>query len=565
MSTIIGFNIGVHDAGVSLIQDGVIKAVYSEERFSNHKGKGFTINKSLDALIKDYQLNLDKVSHFVTSTSLTPIEEDIITKNYRHRIQYYSHQYCHALGALVFSGFHDKNDVMVLTLDGGDFNIHNLIHGETIDNNVFDWLYNTMDTHWWNKFKNRHNACEGSIGVYKNGELHLLKDFNANYGRLYLFGATMMIYYYGVTGTNVEGKIMGLAAQGKYNEHIYRTFRNLCVFNKETETFENHLPDECKTGNWEHGRILDSILIFLSKYSKEDVAYNLQKCVEDGCVELIQFYQEKHKCKYICVSGGFFANVKVNQVINEKLDFEELFVMPAMNDEGISLGAALSKCIELGEYKFEPIKDVYLGKQCNANEIRRFVKVRCMNYHPFSYDHIINELQQGKVVGIFRGRAEYGPRALGNRSILVDPTDKETFTKLNEKLNRSEVMPFAPVIMEEYVDDILFCDKSKHTAEYMTLCYNVKPEWVDKIPAVVNRYDNTCRPQIVKKETNEWLHTLLNKYKEATGMPVLLNTSFNKHCSPIINEPLQAWHALRDKLIDVLVLEDYIIYYGYHK
>ena len=116
MSTIIGFNIGIHDAGVSLIQDGVIKAVYSEERFSNHKMKGFTISKSLDALIKDYQLNLDEVSHFVTSTSLTPFEEDIITKNYRHRIQYYSHQYCHVLGALVFSGFHDKNDVMVLSL-----------------------------------------------------------------------------------------------------------------------------------------------------------------------------------------------------------------------------------------------------------------------------------------------------------------------------------------------------------------------------------------------------------------------------------------------------------------
>jgi len=566
MSTIIGFSYSVHDAGVTLIQDGVIKAAYSEERFSNHKMKGGTVDKSLTALIKDYNLNLDTVDHFVTSTSIGLNDKnDIVTKKYADRIQFYPHQYCHGLGALVFSGFHDKNDVMVLTLDGGDFNIHNLIHGEYIDKKVFDWLHNTIDQHWWCKFKNSHNACEGSISIYKDGNLHVVKDFNANFGRLYFFGATMMVYYYKIGGTNMEGKIMGLAAQGKFNEHIYRTFRNMCVFNKETETFENHLPNECKTGNWENGRILDSILTFLCEYSKEDVAYNLQKCVEDGCIELIQFYQEKYNCKYICVSGGFFANVKVNQKINEELNFEEIFVMPAMNDEGISCGAALAKSIELGEYKFEPIKDVYLGKGYDENTIRRFVKVRFVNYHPFTYEHIIDELKNGKVVGVFRGRTEFGPRSLGNRSILVDPTNKETFYKLNQKLSRNDIMPFAPVILEEHVDNILDCNKSKHTAEFMTICYNVKQEWVNKIPAVINQYDNTCRPQILRQEVNPWLHILLSKYNEQTGIPLLLNTSFNVHCCPIINTPLQAWEMLRDRYIDVLVLEDYIIYYDHRK
>lgn len=566
MSTIIGFSLGVHDAGVSLIQGGEIKAAYSEERFSNHKNKGHIINKSLDMLIKDFKLDLDTVDHFVTSTPLLPNEENIILKKYHNKIQFYPHQYCHGLGALIFSGFHAKNNVMVLTLDGGDHNIYNLLYGEYIDKKVLNWLNDTMKDHWWGKFKNIHNASDGSISVYNSGNLELIKEFNSNLGKLYFFGATMMIYYYNVTGTNVEGKLMGLSAQGKYNEHIYRTFRNMCLFNKDTESFEDQLPNECKTDNWNHGRILDSIMLSLFQHSKEDVAYNLQKYVEDTCVNLIQFYQEKYKCKYICLSGGFFTNVKVNQVINERMDFDEVFVMPAMNDEGIALGAALSKCVELGEYNFDkPIDNVYLGKEYSSDNIRRFVKTRFMNYHPFSYQHIINELKNGKVVGIFRGRAEFGPRALGNRSILVDPSDKDTFTRLNAKLHRNDIMSFAPVIMSEYVDQILDCKKSKHTAEYMTICYNVKQEWINKIPAVINKFDNTCRPQILRRETNEWLHTLLSKYNDLTGLPLLLNTSFNGHCYPIINSPLQAWEALRDKLVDVLVLDNYIVYYDYRK
>jgi len=563
MSTIIGFNNGIHDSGVALIQDGVIKAMYAEERFSNIKLCGGAVNLSLKALIEDYNLNLDTVDHFVTSTSfvLNVNDEDLL-KKYKHKIKHYPHQYCHVIGSLIFSEFYKKDDVMILTLDGGDNNIHHLSYDESIDDVIYNWLDDTKEMLWWQKCKSNAHRSHGSLSIYKDGKITTIKQFNNNFGYLYYdIGTLLMWYVYNIRGTNLEGKIMGLSSKGKYNECVYKTFRSLCHFNKEHEHFENHTSVGLNTNNnFIHGRIQNELLGLIGKYSAEDMCYNLQKCVEDACVEFIQFYQEKYKCKYICLSGGFFANVKTNQLINEKLDFDEVFVMPAMNDEGISMGAALAKCIDLGEYKFEPVKDVYLGKEYSNVEIDNFVKNNCDNYVPFDFDVLVEHLKNGKIVGVFRGRTEFGPRALGNRSILVDPTNRDTFTILNNRLQRNEIMPFAPIMLDECVDDILYCKKSKRSAEFMTLCYNVKPEWVNKIPAVINVYDNTCRPQIVTKDTNDWLHTLLKKYNQSTGVPVLLNTSFNTHGYPIINSPQQALDALKEKVIDMLVIEDYIIY-----
>jgi carbamoyltransferase len=563
MSTIIGFNNGIHDSGVALIQDGVIKAMYAEERFSNIKMKGGAINLSLKSLLEDYSINLDSVDYFVTSTSYNLINEDIdLLKKYHHKIQYYPHQYCHAISALLFSPFYDKNDVMVLTLDGGDFNIFNLTYGENICDKINDWIENTKHIGWWKKSKNNVNISHGSLSIYKDGKITNVKQFQNNFGYLFLdMGSILMWYIYNIRGTNLEGKIMGLSSKGKYNDVIYKTFRSLCYFNKEHEYFENHTSIGLNVeNNFIHGRIQNELVELIGKYPVEDMCYNLQKCVEDACLELIQFYQEKYKCKYICLSGGFFANVKTNQLINEKLDFEEIFVMPAMNDEGISMGAALAKCVDLGEYKFDPIKDVYLGKGYSKNDIDYFVKNNCKNYIPFDFNFLIDNLKNGKIVGVFRGRTEFGPRALGNRSILVDPSNRQTFSILNDRLQRHEIMPFAPIILDNRVNDILYCDKSKRSAEFMTLCYNVKPDWISRIPAVINIYDNTCRPQIVTKKTNDWLHTLLEKYDQIHGLPVLLNTSFNTHGFPIINTPNQALTAFKEKVIDMLVIEDYIIY-----
>jgi len=154
---------------------------------------------------------------------------------------------------------------------------------------------------------------------------------------------------------------------------------------------------------------------------------------------------------------------------------------------------------------------------------------------------------------------KYGPRALGSRSILVEPSRKETHEYLNKKLNRHEIMPFAPIVMSEHVSDIMYAYRSLRSAEFMTLCYTVKDEWVEKIPAVINIFDKTCRPQIVFKERNEFFHNILDEFNKLTGTPVLLNTSFNSHGEPIINHPSHAIKHLNKGSIDFLILGNKIV------
>jgi len=560
MSTIIGFSSGTHDANISLIQNGVIKAVYVEERFSIYKQQGGTIKKSLDALLNDYNISLDDVDHFVTSTPIILDSTNDIVEKFKNKIQYYPHHLCHQIGSLIFGNYHDKDNVMLLSLDGGDFNVHNLKHGDYISTNIFDWLNETKNIHWFDKYKHHINCISGELSVYTNGEIKSIKQFNANFGRLYFLGVCMLIYYYNVKSINMEEKLMSMSSSGKYNDHIYRTFRNLCVFDKTTESFINHIPDENKTGNWDDGRLHDTILGCLKEYNVEDICFNLQKCVEDGCLELIQYYQSKFNCKYLCLSGGFFANLKVNQRINETLDFEEIFVMPSMGDDGISIGASLLKSIELNEYKFLPT-NVYLGKNYTDQEITKFVRLRCLHYYPYEHNIIANELKNGKIVGIFRGPTEIGQRCLGNRSILADASNKNKFERLIKRLHRHQTLSCGTCcVLEDDFENLVHCLKSKKASEYLTLCHSVKDGWYEKIPSVIDNNDQTIYPQLVNKE-NKWLYELMNIYKYKTNIPVLLNVSFSKECFPVINSPMQAWDALRERLIDVLVLGDYIVYH----
>ena len=170
---------------------------------------------------------------------------------------------------------------------------------------------------------------------------------------------------------------------------------------------------------------------------------------------------------------------------------------------------------------------------------------------------IARAIHEGKIVGLFQGRMEYGPRALGNRSILARATEREINTWLNKKLNRTEFMPFAPSVLEEEAQTIFPMWKKEHIASrFMTLTYHVKEEWVEKVPAVVH-VDNTARPHVVRKEDNPFFHQVLLEYKKISGLPALINTSFNIHEEPIVCTPLDAIRAFIQGHIDILVMENY--------
>ena len=204
------------------------------------------------------------------------------------------------------------------------------------------------------------------------------------------------------------------------------------------------------------------------------------------------------------------------------------------------------------------------GKKYTDSEIIQSILEFPENYkkniytQPLNYNIIGDLLIQGKVIGIYDGASEYGPRALGNRSIMVEPTKKETHEYINLRLNRDEIMPFAPIIMEEHIENICHYYKSKYTSEYMTMCYNVKNDWLEKIPAVINIYDGTVRPQVVNKYKHKHFHNILTNFYQKTGIPVLMNTSFNSHNEPIINSPTDALDHLSKGTVDYLIINNKI-------
>jgi carbamoyltransferase len=292
----------------------------------------------------------------------------------------------------------------------------------------------------------------------------------------------------------------------------------------------------------------------------QDFAFNLQYYTEEI---VLKFIDDLHNLfpeyRKICLSGGIFANVKLNQKINELPWVEEIFIAPPMGDDGLSLGVALKKAVELGEIK-KPFKlnDVYFGFDYTDAEILRTSQDYDFVREQYDAQKIAEDLNQGKIIGWFQGKMEFGPRALGARSILTKATDPETHSKLNERLFRNDVMPFAPMVLSEKFDDIFTCSKSKYAAEFMTICYTTKEEWIDRIPAVIQKTDRTARPQIITHKNNNRVWDLMNRYEKLSGIPVILNTSFNIHNEPIIESPEHAFTHLKNKVIDKLVIGNYV-------
>jgi carbamoyltransferase len=295
---------------------------------------------------------------------------------------------------------------------------------------------------------------------------------------------------------------------------------------------------------------------------REIFSFNLQKLTEDL---FLKFLDDVHNLypeyKKICFAGGLFANVKLNQKINQLEWVDEIYVYPAMGDEGLSLGACIHKSVELGELP-HPFKldNVFFGVSYTDEEVLKISESLKFKRTEYDAKQIAEEINDGAIIGWFQSGSEFGPRALGARSILVRPTEISTHKVLNERLKRYDTMPFAPIVMDEHFDNIFTSNKSKYTSEFMTLCYDTKEEWIDKIPAVIQKSDKTARPQVVVKSKLPKFWEILNEYYLISGIPVLLNTSFNPHNTPIIENPKQAFEMLERKIIDKLIIENYVFF-----
>jgi carbamoyltransferase len=359
--------------------------------------------------------------------------------------------------------------------------------------------------------------------------------------------ATMYAYITKILGFRMnrhEGKITGLAAFGNSTQ-TKRIIENHFYYDKSRGRFK------ARKISWGQGGE-ESLAKQLRNFSPEDIAAGVQ----DVCEQIVISYLEDllkpndfRKPVNLYVSGGLFANVKLNQKIVQHSLVKSLHVAPNMGDGGLALGAA--KAIHQHQVTH---KDVYLGTSIGSVD----VKNSALNLVGTGADLaslVAHKLSEGKIVAVARNRMEYGPRALGNRSILYDASNVNVNSWLNNKLNRTEFMPFAPIGREE--DASLYFNLDQGASEYfnMTITCEVTELCKMEAPAVVH-VDGTARPQLTSYEVNEFIWTVLTKYKELTGRGLLVNTSFNMHEEPIVCSSYDAISSFLQAELDLLVLGD---------
>ncbi len=351
-----------------------------------------------------------------------------------------------------------------------------------------------------------------------------------------------------------EGKITGLAANGtpRYVPILREIltledgrFRNVAnvFFLSALRELQRRLPDD---------------------FSHKDLAASIQDYSEELVVGLVRHWLARTGRRNVALAGGVCANVKINQRVHEMPEVDSVFIHPGMSDEGMPVGAALGLYHRLAGRPYDPLfptmPHVYLGPGYDDAQIGR--ELERAGVAAQRYDDVEGEvarlLADDKVVARFNGRMEYGPRALGNRSILYPTTDPSVHFWLNEGLQRTEFMPFAPVVMREHArrcfTDI---DGAEDAARFMTITFNCTDWMTRNCPGVVH-VDGTARPQLVDERDNPSMYRILARYHEITGLPCLINTSFNMHEEPIVCTPADAIRAFQLGHLDYLAIGSFI-------
>jgi carbamoyltransferase len=422
-------------------------------------------------------------------------------------VKFIDHHYCHATSAYFTSGF---GDALVVTMDGG---------GDGLSSSIYEVV--------GGRFKKVTEVSSyNSLGNYYSYITHIC----------------------GFKAQKHEGKITGLAAHGTpryvdllsslidYQDGKVTNVGRL-VFEGALEALKKRLPRD---------------------YQIQDLASSIQLHCEKLAVEYIRYWLRRSNLRWVALAGGLFANVLINQRVHEIPEVERIFIHPGMDDGGLAVGAGLALCHETA--RGSCIDDVYLGPEFTAKEVEATLGSFQL---PFSYESEIERkiaslLAQGYVVARFNGRMEYGPRALGNRSILYQPTDPTVNDWLNKYLKRTEFMPFAPSTLAEYAgQSYANVDGASDAAKFMTITFNCTAWMKEHCPGVVH-LDGTARPQLVHQEHNPSYYEIIDEYRKLTGLPSIINTSFNIHEEPIVCTPGDAVRAFQTGHLDYLAIGNFL-------
>ncbi len=296
------------------------------------------------------------------------------------------------------------------------------------------------------------------------------------------------------------------------------------------------------------------------RFAKRDIAAAYQHVLEQVAQEAVAYWVGKTGMKNVTLSGGVNANVKLNQRIREIDGVESVFVYPNMGDGGCGTGAAMLT-FDRSMFTGEPLKNAYLGPEYSEKEVETALRQADLTFErPGAIEQEIGRLlTEDRIIGRFNGRMEYGPRALGNRSILYPAHDPRVNLWLNHQLGRTEFMPFAPAVLASEAHKLFKnlggCEK---TAEFMTITFDCTDRMVDMCPAAVH-VDRTARPQLVSERTSPIFHRIIQSYHERSGIPAIINTSFNMHEEPIVCTPNDAIRAFLLGNLDYLAIGPFLV------
>ena len=570
---ILGINAYHADSSAAIFKDGVMLAATEEERFRRIKHWAGFPSMAVEFCLKEAGINLSQVDHIAigrntkakffnkllyvfknpgdltgiierrkNAQQITSLEDEFLKIDssidptlLKKKIHYVEHHRAHLASTFFASPYKDS---AILSIDGsGDFSTTMIAIGSG----------------------NRINVL-GSI------------DFPHSLGLFY----TAFTQWLGFPHYGDEYKVMGLAPYGepKYMEKVMQVlkFKENGLFELNLKFFRNDLlgimdynsnipkVDQLFSAHFENvfGKKRDKNEE-LTQFHK-DMATSVQRVTENLIFYILNALHKKTGLDSVCIAGGVAQNSVANGKITSNTPFKNVYIPSAGHDAGISMGAALYVYNHILSQQRKPaIWSAYTGSKFTNEEIEEYLKSRNIEYTRYSdddlYDLVSNRLINAGVVGWFSGRAEFGPRALGARSILADPSRSDAKDLLNSKIKRRESFrPFAPSILEEHVSEYF---ELSEKVPFMEKVFPIKVEKRKVIPAVTH-VDGTGRLQSVNKEVSPRYHKLISTFHSKTGIPILLNTSFNEN-EPIVNSPEHALDCFLRTNMDMLVLENCVV------
>jgi carbamoyltransferase len=566
---ILGIGCYYHDASAALLKDGKIVVAAEEERFSRKKHDVSFPIKSIEYCLKSENITIKDINYiafyekplikfervlsqylemfplslktFLSSMPSWLNEKLRITTTIRKKLKYkgdiffIDHHLSHAASSFLISPF---KKATILTVDG-----------------VGEWTTT-------------------AYGIGKNNKIKLMKEieFPSSLGMLY----STITAYLGFKVNNSEYKVMGLSAYGDMNKRTnpyYKKLKKVIDIKKDGSYrldmryfkyhYSNRMPSK-KLCYLLKGEVRKGE----SKITKrhKDIAAALQLVYEEVLYKILDHVYEETKCNNIVISGGCALNGVANGKILKNTKFKNIWINPNPGDGGDCIGSALYIYHSLfGKDRNFILENAYLGPEFSPREIKKFLDKNRIKYTELKNEkELLKEtaslIFDNKIVGWFQGRMEFGPRALGNRSILANPCNPKMKEILNKKVkHREDFRPFAPAICKEDVASIFETDRPlPKTTDFMLMIYPIKKEWQKKIPGVTH-VDGSGRLQTIDKNQNRLFYGLIKKFEKISGIPVLINTSFNIRGEPIVCSPFDAYRCMMGTGIDCLVIDKFIV------